>query len=343
MTSISYNISLKKYNTFGIDVPAKCLIEYDSIDDLHQILSNKENYPSPFLPIGEGSNLLFSKPYEGTILHSRILGIQEIERNKQTVTLRVGAGVLWDDFVAYCVDHEYYGAENLSHIPGEVGASAVQNIGAYGAEVSQLIRKVQTYSLDTNDLKSWTNEACQYAYRKSIFKIPEIKGHYIVTYVDYQLSLIRDIRLDYGAIRSQLISMGCENSEEANISSIREAIISIRQKKLPDPKEIGNAGSFFVNPIVSEEQYHRLLSKFPSIPSYRIDARNVKIPAGWMIEQIGWKGKSIGHVGVYKDQALVLVNLGGASAQEIIDLCQLLIDKVEEKFGITIYPEVNII
>lgn len=343
MTSINYNISLKKYNTFGIDVLTKCLIEYDSLGDLHRILAEKDKYPSPFLHVGEGSNLLFSKPYEGTILHSRILGIKEIERNQKTVTLRVGAGVLWDDLVAHCVKHGFYGAENLSHIPGEVGSSAVQNIGAYGAEVSQLIRKVHTYSLDTAEVKSWTNEECQYAYRKSIFKNPEVKGQYIVTYVDFQLSLVRKVRLDYGTINTQLISMGCENSEDATLSSIREAIISIRQKKLPNPKEIGNAGSFFINPIVSEEKYQLLLSKFPSIPSYRIDTNCVKVPAGWMIEQIGWKGKSIGNVGVYKDQALVLVNLGGASAQEIINLYQLLICKVEEKFGITICPEVNII
>jgi len=343
MTSINYNKSLKKYNTFGIDVFTKCLIEYDSLEDLIQIFSQKNKYPKPFLHVGEGSNLLFSKPYEGTVLHSRILGIEEIERTKKTVVLRVGAGVIWDDFVLYCVNHEFYGAENLSHIPGEVGASAVQNIGAYGADVSQLIKRVHTYSLDTAQMKCWTNEECQYAYRKSLFKLPEVKGRYIVTYVDYELSLERKVRLDYGAIKSQLISMGITKSEEATLSSIREAIISIRKKKLPDPKLIGNAGSFFVNPVITEEKYQLLLQRYPSMPSYRIDANHLKIPAGWMIEQIGWKGKSMGNVGVHKDQALVLVNLGGASAQEIIDLCQLLIHKVEERFGIIIYPEVNVI
>jgi len=343
MISIKYNTSLKEYNTFGIDVPTKCLIEYDTLDQLKEILAAKDKYPTPILHVGSGSNLLFSKPYEGTILHSRILGIKEIGRDDETVTLRVGAGVLWDDLVSYCVDNHLYGAENLSDIPGEVGASVVQNIGAYGVEVSQLVKRVQTYSLDTAQVRYWTNEECNYGYRNSIFKTPEIRGHYIVTYVDYQFSLLRRVTLEYGAIKSQLQSMNCSDVKEVTLSSIRQAIIAIRKKKLPDPKELGNAGSFFVNPIVSEEKYQSLLSTYPSMPSYRIDDLHVKIPAGWMIEQIGWKGKSMGNVAVHKDQALVLINLGGASAQEIIELYQYLIKKVEKEFGIIIYPEVNII
>jgi UDP-N-acetylmuramate dehydrogenase len=245
---------------------------------------------------------------------------------------------VWDDFVAYTVEKGWYGAENLSLIPGEVGASAVQNIGAYGVEAKDLIVKVDTLEVETGKERVFGNEECGYAYRESVFK-HALKGKYIVTHVTYRLSKHPSYRLDYGNVHSELEKRGCE----LTLENVRRTIIDIRESKLPDPKVQGNAGSFFMNPIVPRPLFEELLSKYPSMPFYEVDAERVKIPAAWMIDQCGWKGKQLGRAGVHNKQALVLVNCGGATGQEIIALSEEIQRSVLDKFGVRISPEVNFI
>lgn len=286
--------------------------------------------------IGGGSNLLFTKDYDGLILHSCIEGIEVTEEDERTVSVRVGAGVVWDDFVAYCVAHGWYGAENLSLIPGEVGAGAVQNIGAYGVEVKDLITAVETVNIQ-GDQRVYSIEECGYAYRNSIFKRPENKSVFI-TYVRFRLSKEEYYTLDYGTIRQEL-----GKYPELTLPVVRKVIIDIRESKLPDPKVMGNAGSFFMNPIVSKEKLLALQQEYPQIPYYELADGQVKIPAGWMIDQCGWKGKSLGPAAVHDKQALVLVNRGGAKGSDIIALSDAVRASVREKFGIDIHPEVNFV
>lgn len=327
--------SLLSYNTFGIDVSAARFIEYSSAGELKELIAQGA-VTTPFLHIGGGSNLLFTKDYEGLILHSRIEGIEVTEEDARSVSVRVGAGVVWDDFVAYCVEHGWYGAENLSLIPGEVGASAVQNIGAYGVEVKDLITAVETVNIHGEE-RVYSVEECSYAYRDSIFKRPENKSVF-VTYVRFRLSKEEHYTLDYGTIRQEL-----EQFPEPTLSVIRSIIIEIRESKLPDPKVAGNAGSFFMNPIVAREKLEALQLEYPQIPYYELGDGRVKIPAGWMIDRCGWKGKSLGPAAVHDKQALVLVNCGGAKGIDIIALSDAVRASVREKFGIDIHPEVNIV
>ena len=291
---------------------------------------------TPFLHIGGGSNLLFTKDYDGLILHSRIGGIEVTAEDSQTVSLRVGAGVVWDDFVACCVEHGWYGAENLSLIPGEVGASAVQNIGAYGVEVKDLITAVETVNVQGYG-RVYSVEECEYAYRSSIFKRPENKSVF-VTYVRFRLSKEERYTLDYGTIRQELAKYPAPT-----LPIVRKVIIEIRESKLPDPKVMGNAGSFFMNPIVAKEKLEALQRDYPRIPYYELPDGRVKIPAGWMIDQCGWKGKSLGPAAVHDKQALVLVNRGGAKGSDIVALSDAVRASVRDKFGIDIHPEVNVI
>lgn len=286
--------------------------------------------------IGGGSNLLFTKDYDGLILHSRVGGIEVITEDSQTVSLRVGAGVVWDDFVACCVEHGWYGAENLSLIPGEVGASAVQNIGAYGVEVKDLITAVETVNVQGYG-RVYSVEECEYAYRSSIFKRPENKSVF-VTYVRFRLSKEERYTLDYGTIRQELARYPAPT-----LPIVRKVIIEIRESKLPDPKVMGNAGSFFMNPIVAKEKLEALQRDYPRIPYYELPDGRVKIPAGWMIDQCGWKGKSLGPAAVHDKQALVLVNRGGAKGSDIVALSDAVRASVRDKFGIDIHPEVNVI
>jgi UDP-N-acetylmuramate dehydrogenase len=288
------------------------------------------------LHIGGGSNLLFTKDYDGLILHSRIGGIEVTAEDSQTVSLRVGAGVVWDDFVACCVEHGWYGAENLSLIPGEVGASAVQNIGAYGVEVKDLITAVETVNVQGYG-RVYSVEECEYAYRSSIFKRPENKSVF-VTYVRFRLSKEERYTLDYGTIRQELAKYPAPT-----LPIVRKVIIEIRESKLPDPKVMGNAGSFFMNPIVAKEKLEALQRDYPRIPYYELPDGRVKIPAGWMIDQCGWKGKSLGPAAVHDKQALVLVNRGGAKGSDIVALSDAVRASVRDKFGIDIHPEVNVI
>lgn len=330
------NDEIKKIpNTFGIDVSASSFFEYHSEDELQKKIETGV-ISMPYLHIGSGSNLLFIKDYEGTVLHSRITEIEVIAENENQVSVRVGAGMIWDDFVAYCVGKGWYGLENLSLIPGEVGASAVQNIGAYGVEVKDFITSVNTISIFGKKRVFQTRE-CEYAYRKSIFKRPEMKSVF-VTYVTFCLSKKESYTLDYGTIRQELTKYSI-----VDLETLRRVIIEIRESKLPDPKILGNAGSFFMNPIVSRVQFEELQRQFPSMPHYDIDEERVKIPAGWMIDQCGWKGKALGPAAVHDKQALVLVNLGGATGSDIVALSDAVRASVYEKFRIEIFPEVNFI
>lgn len=325
--------NLLKHNTFGMDVRARRFVEYDSEDELLRLIPMLDGN---VLHIGGGSNLLFLKDYEGTVLHSGIKGICIEDEDDDCVLVRVGAGEVWDDFVAWAVEQGFGGVENLSLIPGEVGASAVQNIGAYGVEAKDVIVLVEAMELTTGQKRCFGTVECDYAYRQSIFK-NQLKGRYAVTYVTYRLQKSSVLKLDYGNIRTML-----EGKENVTVSDVRRAIIDIRNAKLPDPKVQGNAGSFFVNPVVSREKFLDLQKTYPQMPFYEVDG-GVKIPAGWMIDQCGWKGKSLGRAGVHDKQALVLVNLGGATSDEIIRLCEAVCKDVFDKFGIEIYPEVNFI
>lgn len=329
--------SLLAHNTFGVAAKAHLFIEYDAVEELKELLT-QGRLIKPLLHVGGGSNLLFVADYPGTVLHSRIKGIERVKEDEHSVWLRVGAGVVWDDFVAYCVNQDLYGAENLSLIYGEVGASAVQNIGAYGVEAKDLIEQVDCVCVSDASDHSFLNSECAFAYRQSIFKTKDYRGKYIVTYVTYRLSKLPVYKLDYGTIRQELATC-----EACTLQRVREVIIRIRESKLPNPEIQGNAGSFFMNPIVPRTTLEALQAEYPNIPFYEVDEQTVKIPAGWMIDQCGWKGKALGTAAVHDKQALVLVNLGGATGKEIIALSDAVRHSVKETFGIDIHPEVNFI
>ena len=336
--NIQHNYPLLAHNTFGMDVEASVFVEYESVTELKEILLHQLCPEGKWLHIGGGSNLLFTGDFDGMILHSAIKGFEVVSENEDEVLVRAGAGEVWDDFVAYTVEKGWYGAENLSLIPGEVGASAVQNIGAYGVEAKDLIVKVDTLEVETGKERVFGNEECGYAYRESVFK-HALKGKYIVTHVTYRLFKHPSYRLDYGNVHSELEKRGCE----LTLENVRQTIIDIRESKLPAPKVQGNAGSFFMNPIVPRPLFEELLGKYPSMPFYEVDAERVKIPAAWMIDQCGWRGKQLGRAGVHNKQALVLVNCGGATGQEIIALSEEIQRSVFDKFGVRISPEVNFI
>ena len=329
------NVSLKDYNTFGLDVRARLFWEYRTHGELRAMAEKLYGTKCPYLFVGRGSNLLFTGDYDGVILHSGITSCEIASEDDSQVILRVGSGVIWDDLVAYAVEQGWSGIENLSLIPGEVGAAAVQNIGAYGSEAKDVIVSVETVDMLTSHERTFSNAECKYAYRQSAFK-NELKGRYGVTYVNIRLSKHFNPNTAYGNIRQAL------EGKEITPATVRQAVIDIRNAKLPDPKVMGNAGSFFMNPVVTDEKFQELKALYPDMPSYPMDG-GVKIPAGWLIEQTGWKGKSLGNAAVHDKQALVIVNKGGATAEEIIRLCHTLQDAVKEKFGVEIKPEVNFI
>lgn len=329
--------SLKGHNTFGMDVSCRRFIEFDTEDEVSRIVSGLTEADRPLLVIGGGSNVLFTKDFEGTVLHSAIRGRHAV-RMEGSVFLRCGSGEKWDDIVKLCVDNGLYGAENLSLIPGDVGASAVQNIGAYGVEAKDLIYKVEAIDIETGVKREFTNDECEYSYRWSKFK-GEWKNRYVITYVTYKLSDIFVPHLQYGNILAELDKKGIKTP---TVSQMRNVVIEIRKAKLPDPEIEGNAGSFFTNPIVDNSKYEQLVDEFVTVPHYQVGQDKVKIPAGWMIEQCGWRGKTLGKAGVHSKQALVLVNKGGANGQDIVKLCNAIRKDVKDKFGIEINPEVNI-
>ena len=343
--------SLLAHNTFGIDAKCRRFLEYSSVEEAQQIVAGLTDADKPLLILGGGSNLLLTGDYEGTVLHSAIMGIEVLGNgglaaaehddallNPEFVFLRCGSGEVFDDVVAYAVEHGYHGAENLSIIPGEVGASAVQNIGAYGVEAKDIIYKVEAVEIATGRVAVFDNQDCHYSYRQSKFK-HEWKDKYLVTHVIYRLSRSFVPDLDYGNIRASLAAKHIENP---TAQQLRDVIIEIRNAKLPDPKVQGNAGSFFMNPIVEKAKFEELAAQYPGMPHYTIDEEHEKIPAGWMIDQCGWKGKSLGRAGVHDKQALVLVNRGGATGEEIVNLCETIRKDVKQKFGIDIHPEVNV-
>ena len=330
---------LLHHNTFGMDIRAERFVEYETEDELRQLVPQL-TADTPFLHIGAGSNLLFTGDYPGTILHSAIRGIEQVREEADTVLLRAGAGEVWDDFVDYTVGLGLGGAENLSLIPGEVGASAVQNIGAYGAEAKDIICRVEAIHLHTGQKRTFSNAELGYAYRQSIFK-QQLRGQYAITYVTYRLSRHPVLNLDYGGIRAKLEALSVPVSE-LTVQHVRQAIIAIRNEKLPDPAQLGNAGSFFMNPVISAEQFQALQQAHPDVPHYDAPG-GVKVPAGWLIDQCGWKGRALGRAAVHKNQALVLVNLGGATPADILALSDAVRQSVRQQFGIDIRPEVNFI
>ncbi|MCF0196442.1 MAG: UDP-N-acetylmuramate dehydrogenase [Bacteroidaceae bacterium] len=340
---LTSNASLLPHNTFGIEANAACLVEYDTVADLTYFLENErmEHPDWQLLHIGDGSNLLFLKDYEGYVLRSDIRLVQALPQGEDSVLVRVGAGVVHDELIASCLQQGWYGLENLSLIPGQVGAAAVQNIGAYGVEAGGLIERVEAVDLQSGAQRVFTNEECRYGYRQSVFK-REYKGRYAVTFVTYRLSRTFTPQLGYGGVREFLTQRGV-SLEAMSANQLRDAIIQIRRDKLPDPKVEGNAGSFFVNPVVERSVYERLSQLHPSIPCYPVDARHVKIPAGWLIEQSGWKGRQLGRAAVHDRQALVLVNKGGAMGEDIVRLCEAVCEAVKRRFGIQLTPEVNFI
>ena len=328
------NYSLLAHNTFGID--AKCLrfLEYSNEAEAIEVARIVRESSLPFIIIGGGSNLLLTHDFQGIVVHSACKGIRRVGN-----TLLCGSGEVFDDVVAESLRQGLYGAENLSLIPGDVGASALQNIGAYGAEAKDLIRSIRAVEIATGNLCVIENAECEYGYRQSRFK-QDWKNQYLIVSVEYVFSDTFVPRLDYGNIRNELERQGIVHPTALQV---RETVIDIRRAKLPDPEVMGNAGSFFMNPVVDREKFEQLQALYPQMPHYYIDERHEKIPAGWMIEQCGWKGRSLGRAGVHDKQALVLVNLGGATGDEILTLCNTVRKDVKTKFGIDIHPEVNVV
>ena len=344
------NYSLKEHNTFGIDAKCKRFIEFEDDDEAVEVAKILRDSATPYIIIGGGSNLLLTKDFDGIVVRSGIKGYEFEESGVRSQESGVrsqesggrmtcGSGEVWDDMVAASLQAGYYGMENLSLIPGDVGASAVQNIGAYGMEASDLILCVWMIEIPTG--KPWMigNEDCEYGYRQSRFK-QDWKNRFLITRVTYGLARTFQPHLDYGNIRQELERRGIA---EPTAQQLRDVIIDIRNAKLPDPKVEGNAGSFFMNPVVTRQRYEKLAALYPDMPHYKVDSRHEKIPAGWMIEQCGWKGKSLGRAGVHDKQALVLVNRGGATGAEIVALCDAIRADVKSKFDIDIHPEVNIV
>ena len=331
------NYSLKNYNTFGIDVKCRYFVESDTESEFLEFVSSYELKPEEIMVLGEGSNFLFTDDFDGTVFYPTMKGMEIVEENDEHVWVRVGAGEVWDDFVAWAVEQGYGGVENLSLIPGHVGAAPVQNVGAYGMEAGDTIERVEAIQIEKARKETISAADCRFAYRDSIFK-GEWKNRYIVTYVVFRLTKVPEFRLNYGSVREELQKLG-----EVSLKNIRRAIIQIRRAKLPDVKELPNAGSFFKNPVVSREQAGQLKERYPELPIYPVDEDRVKLAAGWLIEQCGWKGKDLGKAGVYEKQALILVNRAGASGVEVARLANEVKKSVFMTFGVWIEPEVYVI
>lgn len=333
---IEENYSLLSHNSFGIEAKTRWFVSYDNEGELLRILSDEYFLSLPFFHIGSGSNLLFLSDYEGVVLHSSISDIEVADENEDWVEVKVGAGADWDAFVAYAVDRGWGGIENLSGIPSQVGAAAIQNIGAYGCEVKDVLVSLTAWDVNTKEKVVLSNADCRFAYRYSIFK-GEWKGKYIITSVSFRLSKNPEYNLEYGNLQETL------GGREVNLRSVREAVIDIRNSKLPDPKVCGNAGSFFMNPYIAKEQYEALKLRYPDMPCYPVSDLQVKVPAAWLIDRCGLKGFRMGNAAVHDRQALVLVNKGGATGREVAELADLVKSKVADKYGIVLTPEVTYI
>ncbi|QKJ31711.1 UDP-N-acetylmuramate dehydrogenase [Mucilaginibacter mali] len=338
MLQIQQNVSLKNFNSFAIEASARYFAEISHEDELVELFMDPQWMAMPRLIMGGGSNMLLLNNYDGLVIRMNIRGIEHrISHND--VFVEAGAGEVWNDLVNYAVTHGYAGLENLSLIPGSVGASPIQNIGAYGVELKDVFESCRAFELSTGKFKTFNKADCGFGYRESVFK-SELKGQYIIVSVKFHLSLIPNVNLRYGAIEQELINRGITQPTIKDVSSV---VSHIRVSKLPDPSTIGNAGSFFKNPVIAADVFAGIQQKFPDVVNYPAGDGMVKLAAGWLIEQCGWKGKTIGHTGTWKNQALVLVNHGGATGTEIYALSSQIIDSVYTKFGVSLEREVNII
>lgn len=332
------NYALKPHNTFGVEASARYFFEFTELEDLDTFVQSNETWKDlPLLVLGGGSNILFRNDFEGLALHPNVPGIGRVYEDRQYIWLEAGAGEIWDDFVKYCVNYQLGGVENLSLIPGSVGAAPVQNIGAYGQEVSHVIERVKGYDLQQKKPVEFAAADCEFAYRNSLFK-RELKNRYIITSVVFKLEKFPEFNLGYGQVEEKVNTLG-----EVNLHNIRQAVIEIRSSKLPDVNELGNAGSFFKNPVVDAGFAEKIRQRFPDIPVYPVNENEIKLAAGWLIEKTGWKGRREGHVGMHAKQALVLVNYGNASGNDIFEFSEKISQAVFEKFGIQLEREVNCI
>ncbi len=336
---VKKDISLKPYNTFGLDVKAESFVECEDRSELVGFIKNDLKQYASFIVLGGGSNVLFKEDYQGLVIRLRTKGVQIVEESEDVIRVKAEAGEDWDEFVAYCVDHGWGGLENLSLIPGNVGTSPIQNIGAYGVEIKDVMTELEALDIATGEIIIFKNSDCDFGYRQSVFK-SKYKGQYIILSVTFNLSKRSEVNTSYGAIETALKESGIE---EPTIKDVRDAICFIRDSKLPDTDKLGNAGSFFKNPVIAKIEFDQLMASYPNAPFYKVNDLNFKIPAGWLIEQCGWKGKREGNVGMHEKQALVLVNYGEATGQELIDHAHRVIESVKQKFGIDIEPEVNIV
>lgn len=337
MINIIENISLKPFNTFGIAAIADYYIAFSSVEQLQEALHFSADQKR--FVLGGGSNVLLCNDFEGTVLHNQIKGIELSHQDEEYYYVKANAGEVWHDFVMHCIAHNYQGVENLSLIPGSVGASPMQNIGAYGIEIKDIFYQLEAYEISTGQIHTFSLEDCEFGYRTSVFKT-SLKDKYIILNVTYRLRKHPVYNVSYGAIQQELAEMGVT---ELSAKAISDAVIAIRSSKLPNPAEIGNAGSFFKNPVISIALFEQIQQNYPEIVSYAIDEMHVKVAAGWLIEAAGWKGKTIRNYGVHKKQALVLVNYGGAKGKDIYELSQQIIEDIYYKFGIELEREVNIL
>ncbi len=334
---MTHNVSLRPYNTFGVEATAAAFVEVASVDELRAALRQATR---PVLVLGGGSNILFTQDWPGTVVRNRIRGIEVVRRFPHRLWVRAGGGEVWHDLVLWAVRQGLGGIENLSLIPGSVGAAPVQNIGAYGVELKDVFVSLEAVELATGHLRRFTRRECRFGYRDSIFKQHE-KGRWCITAVTLSLTTDRHrLNTSYGDVARTLASMGVAHPTPADIS---EAVVRIRQTKLPDPAIIGNCGSFFKNPEVGPEVWENIRQQYPNAPHYPLPNGHIKVPAGWLIEQCGWKGRRVGNVGCYEKQSLVLVNHGGATGQEAYALAQAIAHSVAERFGIALEPEVNVL
>ena len=337
---VKQNVDLFPYNTFGLHSTAKFFTTVDSTEESKSLFASDIFRKEKHFILGGGSNILFTKNFDGLVVKVEIMGKNVIEENDSTITLRVGSGENWHQFVMYCVDRNYGGVENLSLIPGTVGAAPMQNIGAYGVEIKKNILGVEAIEISTGDVRYFDNEGCRFGYRESIFK-QELKHQFLISSVTLKLTK-RDhqFNISYGAIDETLKKIGVQT---LSVKAISDAVISIRSSKLPDPARIGNAGSFFKNPSIHADLVDFIKKDFPMLPTFPSTDGLTKVPAAWLIEQCGWKGKTFGSIGVHQHQALVLVNYGGGEGEKIWELALKIKESVKEKFNVTLQPEVNVI
>ena len=333
------NISLKNLNTFGVDVKSKYFVEVYSEEELKQVLNSEDYSNQQKLILGGGSNILFTKDFDGLVIKNSISGIKLLDKDKNTVIVEAGAGVIWDELVKYCIDKNIGGIENLSYIPGTVGAAPIQNIGAYGQELEETFYELSGIYIDTCETKNFNKSECSFSYRNSIFK-NELKNKFVITSVRLKLNRNPDVNLSYNPVKEEVEN---RNIKHPTIKDIRKIVIDIRKNKLPDPAEIGNAGSFFKNPVITKEKFNDLEKEYPGLKYFFADEYNVKIPAAWLIEKCGWKGKRIGNAGTHKIQPLVIVNYGNASGKEIYEISTMIKNDVQTTFNITLENEVNIL